>query len=79
MFLQNLSDFCCATKESKLNGILMEGELCGCISRIRFSMISSTVSGVLDTSQSFSSSYRLAVFKHDMASGTLHSPCLQHA
>ena len=66
------SDFGCATKESKLTGILID-ELCGCISRIRFPMMSSTVSGVLDTSQSFSSSYKLAVFKCDMASGTMLS------
>ena len=73
LFLQNLSDFCCATKESKLNRILMEDELCGCISRIRFSMTLSTVSGVLNTSQSFSSSYRLADFRSDMRSATTFS------
>ena len=66
------------TKESKLTGILIEGELCGCISRIRFSMMLPMVSGVLDTSLSFGSSYRLAVFKCNMVSATALS-CLHHA
>ena len=73
LFLQNLSNFCCATKESKLTGIFMEDKLCGCISKIRFSMTSSMDSGVFHTSQSFGSPYRLAVFKHDMASATVLS------
>ena len=51
----------------------MEDEMCGGISRIRFSMTPSMVSGVLDTSQSFGFSYRLAVFKCDMASATMFS------
>ena len=75
LFLQNLCDFCCAIEESESTRLLIEDRLCGYISKIRFSLTLSMDSGVFDTSWSFGSSYRLAVFKHDMASAvTLSLP-----
>ena len=57
-------------KKSKLTEILIEDKLCGWISKIRFSIMSSMDSGLFWHLSIFHSLYRLAVFKCDMTSST---------